>query len=178
MGAWGMLAQPRGCNPAYHHHHIGHPPLCQVLGSFCCPSPGLYAPHVPPYPLQHLTVGSLQARAELGPLGGDAQELAEGLLAVPPDPSPAPCQPLLPRFCLLRQCCPQGQQCLEMGQHGRDVLELGSERGLRACRGRGAAAPHGAGPTQGAWGCTHLPHPGQHILQATVEALEALEALG
>lgn len=75
--------------------------------------------------------GSLQACTELEHLVPAPQELTAGLLVVPLEPSPALGQPLLPGLQLLLQGCPHPHQRPEMGQHGRDVLELGGGKGTR-----------------------------------------------
>lgn len=79
--------------------------------------------------------GGLQACAELEHLVPPAQELAAGLLVVALEPSPALGQPLLPGLQLVQQGCPHPRQRPEMGQHGRDVLELGGGKGPSGCRG-------------------------------------------
>lgn len=105
---------------------------------------------------------------EPGQLVPGAQELAVGLLPVPLELSPALCQLLLPGRCLLCQGGPRPRQRHEMGQHGRDVLELGSVRGERAGSGTRRVAWQDGDPH------AHLPCPGHHVLQVVAEAAEAL----
>lgn len=129
---------------------------------------GPWAPHVPPHLLEHLNAGGLEVSPEPGQLVPGAQELAVGLLPVLLELSPALCQPLLPGRCLLCQGGPRPRQRHEMGQHGRDVLELRSVRGERAGSGTRRVPRQDRDPH------AHLPCPGHHVLQVVAEAAEAL----
>lgn len=149
--------------------------------------------------------GGLQACTELEHLIPALQELTAGLLVVLLEPSPALGQPLLPGLQLLQQGCPYPHQRPEMGQHGRDILELGGGKGTRGyrstqptmvlltlilgvilcsrsprCGAQGAGSPRGTQPRgDTGWGrafChTHPPRGGHHTPQVLPKDLEALQ---